>query len=334
MTDFEPSDRDELVAAYLDNEASAAERAQVEADPELLARVEAMRQVADLVAESVVPPHLELRNQHIANALSVSATATNVTSLAPRRRWSPQFAGVLSAAAAIMLILFVGSLVLLSGSDDADETASTVTTADQADDGGGDDAAAADEPATEAASLGDADDSIGVAGTELEAPANTAADDAGSDDDGADEQGFGTEAPVEEAAEEAVEEEEVVEDAPVDVVEAAADGGTFSEFAPDAVRYTAGDLPNIGALADAVGELLSQDETDGRAQAEFALLAQLQCAEVLLALAEGSETLLVGTVTIAGEGFEYLVVVEPEGRRLIVLDTQTCGIFDDIPLQS
>ena len=65
MTDFDPSERDELVSAYLDGEADAAERALVESSPELLERVEALWQISSMVGEPV-PVDIEQRERHIA----------------------------------------------------------------------------------------------------------------------------------------------------------------------------------------------------------------------------------------------------------------------------
>ena len=50
MNDLTPQERDELASAYLDGEVTAQERAMVEADPDLLARVEQLRHAAQEVA--------------------------------------------------------------------------------------------------------------------------------------------------------------------------------------------------------------------------------------------------------------------------------------------
>lgn len=172
MTDHPSSDRDELVVAYLDGEAAPAERAIVEADPELMARVEILGEVMAMVGEPVMPPPPEVKRAHIAAALDVSATAPNVTSMSTRRRrfGAPQ----LAAAAAVVIALFAIPVVLTSGGDDDTETAATVASGDDAasaaredfagDDGSASDAAGAelfdggeleasaeDEPAEEAA---------------------------------------------------------------------------------------------------------------------------------------------------------------------------------------
>ena len=55
MTDHAPSDHDELIAAYVDGEATEGERALVEGDPELMGRVAIMREIAELVGEPVSP---------------------------------------------------------------------------------------------------------------------------------------------------------------------------------------------------------------------------------------------------------------------------------------
>ena len=55
MTDSPSSDRDELVAAYLDGEATPAERAIVEGDADLMERVAILSQVVSMVSEPVAP---------------------------------------------------------------------------------------------------------------------------------------------------------------------------------------------------------------------------------------------------------------------------------------
>ncbi len=69
MSDVNPSD-DELVSAYLDGEASAVERARVEGDPALLARVEELRAVMGAISAPVAPPDERAREAAIERALA------------------------------------------------------------------------------------------------------------------------------------------------------------------------------------------------------------------------------------------------------------------------
>lgn len=130
MTDHDPFDRDELVAAYRDGEATPTERAVVEADPDLIERATILRQVADLVAEPVLGPPPEVKRAHIAAALAISATAPNVRALATKRR-RMDMTKVASIAAAIIAVLAV-PIILLTNADDNDVTAVAVSDASAA----------------------------------------------------------------------------------------------------------------------------------------------------------------------------------------------------------
>ena len=54
-----------LASAYLDGDTTAAERAQVEADPELLAQVERLRQVRAVLGDTEAAP-ISVRERHLA----------------------------------------------------------------------------------------------------------------------------------------------------------------------------------------------------------------------------------------------------------------------------
>ena len=106
----------ELASAYLDNEVTPGERAQVESSPELLALVASLRQVAGVIALVPTAGHA-VREAAIAAATGEFDTRNgngNVVSLAGRRRWPT---AVMSAAAAVVL-LGVVSISVLSDSDD------------------------------------------------------------------------------------------------------------------------------------------------------------------------------------------------------------------------
>ncbi|MGI9603035.1 MAG: hypothetical protein ACR2QE_14205 [Acidimicrobiales bacterium] len=148
-----PSDHgdadDELVAAYVDGEATPDEVARVEASAELRARVEAFAAVADLVGADPDPDSIDpdLRDRHIAAALAASTTATNVTSMAPARaQRRPWYRQPVAAVAAVIIAAVVAIPVVaqLGGSDEVD-TASTEAGDSQSDE------------ATDAASAPEAD---------------------------------------------------------------------------------------------------------------------------------------------------------------------------------
>jgi hypothetical protein len=166
MTDTTPSPddaRDELVSAVLDGEADAGERARVEADPELRARLEELRAVRDAVAAPVEPldevTALRLRR-------TAAATAPVARPEEPRRgaraaKWIGSVAAVVLLAAAVIPAL--GSL----DSDDSggDEASDVMSSADSEEaeetfglDGAESDRAGAadDEMSSEATSSGSA----------------------------------------------------------------------------------------------------------------------------------------------------------------------------------
>lgn len=131
-----------LASAYLDDEATADERAQVDADEELLAEVERLRTVRILLA-TVDAPSISMREVHLAGALDAwdrlpEAERTGVrrdaagigaaTVSAPRRsghrrqlsstRW-------LTAAAAGLIVVLAGGVALKVGTSGNDESSTS-----------------------------------------------------------------------------------------------------------------------------------------------------------------------------------------------------------------
>ena len=121
---------DELVSAYLDNEATPAEVAEVERDATLLARVEQLRSVRDAVAAPVPPAPSAQREQAISAALGVAdaeAAARLEAKIVPVHQ--PQRLLLALAAAVILLAAVVGGgLIASRGGDDALEMASEAPT--------------------------------------------------------------------------------------------------------------------------------------------------------------------------------------------------------------
>lgn len=176
----DPADDDLLASLYLDGEATAAERATVDADPALLARVRAFEAMADDLAD--LPPPVGLAQVQISAALDLfdqqraaatSAAATTLTSpqggvaSLDERRARKQSWGIptwLTAAAALALV--VGGLGFASTLGDGDEDVASVDTATESADEtfasgasrnveDSDPLAAADDDATEAAAADD-----------------------------------------------------------------------------------------------------------------------------------------------------------------------------------
>lgn len=112
---------DELASAYLDEEATAAERARVEADPVLLARVAELRAAAAMLATPPLPLPDSVIEDQIAVALAygpVAASPTPIAEVVPLRRSPSQSASRAApwfAAAAAVVLAFAGAISFLGG---------------------------------------------------------------------------------------------------------------------------------------------------------------------------------------------------------------------------
>ena len=115
MSDFS-SDLDELASAYLDGEATAEERALVEGDPALLARVADLQAVSGALSAEIELPTTAQRDAAIAAAVAVSNVADLDVARARRR------IRVASIAAALLVVLgAVGILVRATSSQSEDK---------------------------------------------------------------------------------------------------------------------------------------------------------------------------------------------------------------------
>ena len=179
--DLTPEERDELASAYLDGEATAEEQAMVEADSDLLARVEQLRHAAqevaspateagreEIIAEAMKafkpepakqPEKLASRQPRIWRKKSRSGFLLELREQLRNRRLAP----ILGAAAALAVVFLAITFFALTSEDTGDDSdaASSATTSEfaqilesaelQTDDALAD-SAAAFAPATAAAS--------------------------------------------------------------------------------------------------------------------------------------------------------------------------------------
>lgn len=128
MNDFDPT-LDEIVSAYVDGEATAAERAQVEADPALLERVATFRRLHQSIAAGTESASAETQRTMIARALrETDVPSTNVRSLWARRlaAAAPPFA---IAAAVIAAVIGFAALVASSDHDEGSDSATSAASA-------------------------------------------------------------------------------------------------------------------------------------------------------------------------------------------------------------
>lgn len=300
MTDSPSSDRDELVAAYLDGEATPAERAIVEGDAELMERVAILSQVVSLVSEPVAPPPADVRRAHIAAALGASATAPNVTSMAAKRKRRFSTSQIAAAAAAVVALFAVPIALSQSGSDDDDQSTAVAA---------GDDGAAASDSASAAG------DSVLTEGAEE--PAEEAAveeaelftDDAAAGDDGG-------EALDDEAAEAPAAEEEPMEEA----LESDDDAGADFPLLP---RFDVELAPDVDSL---VTQILPPPDGARLSAPDFEPSDELVCVETITETAGGDLVVVTGSSVLDNEIVEYVVVERIVGGQPVLELT----IFDQL----
>jgi hypothetical protein len=185
MTEPELFSDDEIVSAYLDGEATPTERARVENDPRLQARLAELRVAARAVGTPHFFPDAPGRDELIARAVAASGTVASPTSGggatvtdlgAARQRRTIVIA--LSAAAAVLLVLIAAPLALRDRSGDEDLGAALEREADDQDTAGapvvGEDAESGDidEPGP---SEGNNDDGSATTLTPPTTPPTTAA---------------------------------------------------------------------------------------------------------------------------------------------------------------
>src|SRR5262245_53015203 len=160
---FRPAD--ELVSAVLDGEATPDERARVEADPVLRARLEELQAASALVASPVEPQDELGRERAIRLALAEHRRPDAVAASLQRAHRRTTRGNWLTAAAVIALLVASGFLLSrlgVNGDDAGDSTAARVEGGDES--GGGGEAEMSEESAT--------DDTASAAGGEDEGQAD------------------------------------------------------------------------------------------------------------------------------------------------------------------
>jgi hypothetical protein len=279
---------EELACGFLDGELAPADRARVEADPELMALVDRLRAVSDAVAAPVEPLAEDRRAAMLAAALAAApagaeagatASGSSVVSLDQARarrsgRAARAVGGALAAAAAVGLVaLFVARD---TGGDDTDTA-----------DGGSATVAALDAGA-------DRSDEASEAASAENAPADSLAADAAAADTTS---APATEAPAAAAGEDAT-------SAAPAVTTAAAAGGASA-------------LPDLGPLANR--------QAARAATSDFAFVAvpaapgDGPCAGYPPPVA---------TATFQGvPAYVVIIEAEPSGNRLAFVDQMSCAVL-------
>lgn len=124
MSDFDRHP-DELISAYLDGEADAAEAARIEGHPQSRARAAELAAVVQAVADPVEGLTPRERDRLRARAVAAAAGPAPVRDIseAARRRW--RLVLIPAAAAAGIFAVALGVMSLRSGLDDASDTAAS-----------------------------------------------------------------------------------------------------------------------------------------------------------------------------------------------------------------
>ena len=150
MSDVTPDEGSwEIASAYLDNEVTPDERAEVESDPGLLLLVEQLRSVAARAAAPLPPSPLDLVGQVLARPDHLAAVS-NLGAARKRRHNRPTTTSILGVAAAVAIVAGVVSMMTGGQSSDTSSSASdTEITVIQADRNTGGAATAVAEDAAE-----------------------------------------------------------------------------------------------------------------------------------------------------------------------------------------
>jgi hypothetical protein len=129
-----PSDDvDELASAYVDGEATPGERARVEADPDLVARVSELRAVRSALAAPLVQPDARVRERVLAAARAEAVVSTGggpspgVVVAIGQRRSRRMMAVIGAVAAGVIAVALVAVVATRPSSHDSSSSASIDT---------------------------------------------------------------------------------------------------------------------------------------------------------------------------------------------------------------
>lgn len=126
MSDVTPDERSwEIASAYLDNEVTPDERAEVESDPGLLLLVEQLRSVAAQAAAPIPPSPRDLVGQVLARHDHLAAVS-NLGAARKRRHNRPTTTNILGVAAAVAIIAGVVSMMTGGQSSDTSSSATVI----------------------------------------------------------------------------------------------------------------------------------------------------------------------------------------------------------------
>jgi hypothetical protein len=171
MTDADPDHDDELVSAYLDGAATAAERARVEGDPRLQARLAELRAVAEAVGRPVPSVGADAA---IARALAAVGPVAPVVSLDAERRRRQRLMVVVGSAAAAVVVAILALPALLQDDGSGDQTAAEIAT-DDLDRTSDDTSASAADAGDDAGTESEQADDEGLDGPDATTPLSTVA---------------------------------------------------------------------------------------------------------------------------------------------------------------
>jgi hypothetical protein len=315
MSSYDPTDRDDLVSAYVDGALSEEERARVEADPELRSAAQQVARLREMLRDVPAQPATEAA-AHLAAALAVFDAERDVTgapapamsdqgapALAPvslvpsrrttavatlerlRRRWVP----ALGVAAATVAALGIGLQVLSSDRD-----------------GGRDDVATAEADVVSGSTVAGGDAAV-------------ASDGARADEGGKQSSGGG-------AAEVTG---DTLDAGAISGIDGPATAVTTVPASPtpaaDTVTPPPAGLPGVESLgtAESVDDL-ARLGADGLAR-----LADGSAVPPTSSPCPGLGT-LVGTVTWRGS--TALLVVDEETRRVVAVELATCQVLESVEL--
>lgn len=288
-------------SAYLDGELDADERSRAEADPAVMAEVEALRALQDEIRD-VEPPHADTREAAITAALAEFDALRPATDRVVPFRPRPSYSRWLTAAAAVVAVGLVGVVVAQStrGGDDEDSAAIEADVAE----------APSAERSDTAAAAADAEIQSSVTDSDLMAPQMAATE-------MADEMGeaAGTQAPA------------VLESVPTDVpaeqdsAPPSTDATPLSTLAPDDVPPTTAsrtlDEPVTEDTLFAIGrDLLAQFEAG-----TLATTPDTACEF-------GSYVILARVGFVVGDGQrEAIIAADPDFPEVGAFDAATCQEF-------